>query len=170
MITAEEFKTYLFNVDAYHTYLMDIATIYLLKIFENETDPEAAEEVFQFLRGGRVVDKMGGSISREIGSVYVNRKQGKPELSVATPDFTYVINNANHSDYILAIHHEKIPFVDTMKSCFASEGTSLAKSLSPREVYETNKTRAKCIVCGKPTEERMLFTSSIQYCPCMENK
>lgn len=37
-----------------------------------------------------------------------------------------------------------------------------------RDIYERNKMAATCVACGKPTEERALFVSTIRYCPCID--
>lgn len=48
---------------------------------------------------------------------------------------------------------------------------SQKKLLSKEEIQQTvqqNKTREKCVICGKKTERKDLFLSCIQYCPCTE--
>lgn len=44
------------------------------------------------------------------------------------------------------------------------------KDIGFKEAYEMNKTRNKCVLCGEDTIDKQLFTSSIKYCPCIENK
>jgi hypothetical protein len=37
-----------------------------------------------------------------------------------------------------------------------------------RQAYEKNKTRDNCILCGAPTQETELLSSTIRYCPCVD--
>ena len=48
------------------------------------------------------------------------------------------------------------------------EDTPASVTLTPKEVYEANKTCNFCVNCGKPTETKMLLSSSIKYCPCTD--
>jgi hypothetical protein len=54
---------------------------------------------------------------------------------------------------------------DFMNGTFTSK---LLDSAAKKIVYEKNKTSQHCVSCGRPTQEKALFTSVIQYCPCIE--
>lgn len=43
-----------------------------------------------------------------------------------------------------------------------------AFALTTKEIYEANKTCNFCVNCGKPTELKALLSSSIRYCPCVD--
>jgi hypothetical protein len=44
----------------------------------------------------------------------------------------------------------------------------LLDSAAKKIVYEKNKTSQHCVSCGRPTQERELLLTVIQYCPCIE--
>lgn len=37
-----------------------------------------------------------------------------------------------------------------------------------KDAYEANKTRDTCIICGNDTVNKTIFSSTIKYCPCVD--
>ena len=48
------------------------------------------------------------------------------------------------------------------------EENDTSPQIDLKEAYELNKTRDICILCGKPTKEKLLLTTKIKYCSCVE--
>lgn len=42
--------------------------------------------------------------------------------------------------------------------------------LDGKQAYEVNKFRDTCVLCGQPTVEKAVMVSTINYCPCVEDK
>lgn len=151
--------------------LMSGGLYYLLDIFDQqEIEPEAMDEIFKLLSGCSIIDNFAGSRSRPIGSVYLCWKgpgRKNPAIATATLDFTYILDKTSYKNYTVSIPPSKIGFIKEMKGCFTKTPHNKS-TISSKDIYEANKTRTKCIACGKTTEERQLFTSSVRYCSCVE--
>lgn len=48
-----------------------------------------------------------------------------------------------------------------------SNSTAAKKSIPWRRAYELNKTRTKCIICGRETKDQPIHFSIIKYCDCV---
>lgn len=48
------------------------------------------------------------------------------------------------------------------------ESETTVENIDWREAYQLNKTRETCILCGKPTINKTLFSSVIKFCECVD--
>lgn len=62
--------------------------------------------------------------------------------------------------------------MEDLEKFFDDEDTKetevIVKDIDWKGAYEANKKRNTCIVCGKDTIIKQLFSSSIRYCSCVE--
>lgn len=64
--------------------------------------------------------------------------------------------------------HENVVHVSYLEPFPENELLTKRSAVDKKAAYEKNKVRDVCILCGKRTITRSLFTGTIQYCACVE--
>jgi hypothetical protein len=82
-------------------------------------------------------------------------------------DFNIMYNMGNEDEEIIYdIEHGWKKYIKTFLDSTLCKQTLDEHTI--KKIYEQNKTSMSCVSCGRPTEERMLFLTTVRYCSCID--
>jgi len=78
------------------------------------------------------------------------------------------MNNKGTTQLYYGANEEELDLEDASLAADKERELKRRKGINWKDALEQNKTSSKCVICGKPTQERALLFSTYMYCPCVE--